>query len=84
MSNNFYWRIEAPCSRFVLMNGLLATSIVFAMLCVLAVLGIGLFSMIKGGEFNKKYGNRLMQARVVLQGVALGLLALAYYASQSS
>jgi len=66
------------------MNGLLATSIVFAMLCVLAVLGIGLFSMIKGGEFNKKYGNRLMQARVVLQGVALGLLALAYYASQSS
>lgn len=66
------------------MNGLLATSIIIAMLCVLGVLVVGIFSMIRGGEFNKKYGNRLMQARVILQGVALGLLALAYYASQSS
>lgn len=66
------------------MNGLLATSIILAMLAVLSVLGIGIFSMIKGGEFNKKYGNKLMQARVILQGVALGLLALAYYASQGS
>lgn len=65
------------------MNMLLATAIIFAMLCVAAVMGLGIFSMVKGGEFNKKYGNKLMQARVVLQGVALALLALAYYASQS-
>ncbi len=39
--------------------------------------------MIKGGEFNKKYGNRLMQARVVLQGVALACFALAYFSSHS-
>lgn len=53
-----------------------------SMLAVLGVLVIGIFSMVKGGEFNQKHGNKLMQARVVLQGAALGLLALAYLASQ--
>ena len=63
-------------SLFFLITSLLAA------LAVLAVLVIGVVSMIKDGEFNKKYGNKLMQARVILQGVALGLLALAYFASQ--
>lgn len=65
------------------MNTLSAIAIAVAMLAVVAVLGIGVFSMIKGGDFNKKYGNKLMQARVMLQGLALGLLALAYYSSQT-
>ncbi len=39
--------------------------------------------MVKGGEFNKKHSNKLMQLRVLFQGVALALLALAYYSSQS-
>jgi hypothetical protein len=42
-----------------------------AMLAVLGSLVIGLASMVKGGEFNRKYGNRLMRARVGLQAVAL-------------
>ncbi len=53
-----------------------------AMLSVVGVLVVGIFSMVKGGEFNKKYGNKLMQARVYLQGLALVLLALAYFASK--
>ena len=65
------------------MNTFTAIALVVALTSVLAVMGLGLFSMAKGGEFNKKYGNKLMQARVMLQGVALGLLALAYYSSQS-
>lgn len=64
------------------MNSFMMISLGLAMLSVLAVLIIGLFSMIKGGEFNAKYGNRLMQARVYLQGLALALLALAYFMSQ--
>jgi hypothetical protein len=48
-----------------------------AMGAVLGVLLVGVFGMAKGGEFNKKYGNKLMRARVVLQGVALGFFALA-------
>ncbi len=48
-----------------------------AMAAVLAVLVVGLISMIKGGEFNRKYGNRLMRWRVGLQAVALVLFAIA-------
>ena len=56
---------------------------VIAMILVLASLAVGLIAMIKGGEFNKKYGNRLMRARVTLQGLALGLFVLAVWAQNS-
>ena len=58
------------------MNSFLTLMLALAMLAVLATLGIGLFSMVKGGEFNKKYGNKLMRLRVFLQGLALALFAL--------
>ena len=61
------------------MQGFFIVLMLLAMLAVLGVLIIGIISMIKGGEFNKKYGNRMMQARVVLQGLALLLFALAYF-----
>ena len=65
------------------MNTFFAISMLLAALSVLGVLILGLFSMMKGGEFNKKHGNKLMQLRVTLQGVALALFALAYLTSQS-
>lgn len=49
-----------------------------AMFTTLAVLGIGMVSMIKGGAFNEKYGNKLMRLRVVMQGLALAFFALAF------
>ncbi|MCB1531436.1 MAG: twin transmembrane helix small protein [Alphaproteobacteria bacterium] len=55
----------------------------FCLISVVGVLALGLFSMAKGGEFNKKYGNKLMQARVMLQGLAIAMLALAYFTSQN-
>jgi hypothetical protein len=65
------------------MNFFFYIALFVACFCVLAVLGLGLFAMVKGGEFNKKHGNKLMQARVFLQGIALGLFFLAYLTSQS-
>lgn len=58
------------------------SSIVFvlvgiALAATLAVLMAGVFTMARGGEFNQKYGNRLMRWRVILQGAALVLLMLA-------
>jgi Hypoxia induced protein conserved region len=44
------------------------------MLGVLGVLGVGVATMIRGG--NPRLSNRLMQGRVVMQAVALALLAL--------
>jgi len=55
-----------------------------AMLAVLATLGIGLVGMIKGGEFNRKYGNKLMRWRVGLQALALVLFAIAMVSHKGS
>lgn len=63
------------------MNKLFVVCMILAAFAVLGVLAVGLFSMIKGGDFNKKNGNKLMQLRVTLQGVALALFALAYLTS---
>lgn len=45
--------------------------VVFA---VLGVLVVGMIGMWRGGEFNAKYGNKLMRARVGLQALAIALL----------
>ena len=59
------------------MSGVFIVLIVLAMLAVVASLALGVFFMAKGGEDNKKYANKLMQARVTLQGIALLFFALA-------
>lgn len=56
--------------------GVLPTLLLIAMLATLVVLIIGLVGFIHGGEFNRKYGNKLMRARVSLQFVAVLLLIL--------
>jgi hypothetical protein len=48
--------------------------LVFALLGVLTVLGLGITSMLRGGD--PRRSNKLMQARVVMQGLALLLLAI--------
>jgi nitrogen fixation-related uncharacterized protein len=47
-----------------------------ALAAVIIVLFLGVFSMVKGGEFNDKYGNKLMRWRVILQAVAVVLIVL--------
>jgi hypothetical protein len=46
-------------------------------IAVVAILLVGVFGMARGGEFNARYGNRLMQARVMVQGFAIAMLVLA-------
>ena len=57
-----------------------AALMALAMLAVLASLVTGLVAMARGGEFNQKYGNKLMRWRVGLQGAALALFVLAIIA----
>jgi high-affinity Fe2+/Pb2+ permease len=54
-----------------------------AMVAVVAILLLGVLSMAKGGEFNRKYGNKLMRARVLCQGLAIAFFILAILASRS-
>jgi hypothetical protein len=48
-----------------------------ALFVTLGVLMAGVVVMARGGELNDKWGNKLMRARVISQGVTLGLLVLA-------
>lgn len=49
-----------------------------AMFAVLVSLIMGIFSMLKNGDdTDKQKSNKLMRARVILQGVALLLFAIA-------
>jgi len=56
------------------MTSFLTVLLVLAMIAVLGVLGMGFANLIRGG--NPRLSNRLMQSRVILQGLALLLLAL--------
>ncbi len=49
---------------------------------VLIVLAVGVVSMLRGGSFNRRYGNQLMRARVALQAGALLLFVLLLIASR--
>ncbi len=61
------------------MPGALTILIIVALAAVLGALGLGVLSMLKGGEFAKRHGNRLMRLRVILQFTALALIALAFF-----
>jgi Hypoxia induced protein conserved region len=56
--------------------GVIAILLIIAMLATFGVMATGIFLMAKGGEANTKYGNSLMQWRVILQAVSLVLLAV--------
>ena len=46
------------------------------MLATAIVLIVGIVLMARGGEANRKYGNKMMVARATLQGLALVVVAL--------
>ena len=53
--------------------------VVLAILSVVVVLVIGLAGFAAGGEFNRKYGNKLMRLRILFQFIAVGLILLYIY-----
>ena len=61
------------------LNLILPYAIFIVLFSVLLVLFIGIISMLRGGDFNKRWGNKLMRARVILQGLAILLILLTAY-----
>jgi len=56
--------------------------LVLAIICIVLVVAslvTGIVGMARGGEFNDKWGNKLMRSRVFFQVLAVGFL-LAYFA----
>ncbi len=56
------------------METLLTVLLGVALVAVFLVLATGIVSFIAGGEFNRKYANKLMRLRVATQAVAVLLL----------
>lgn len=54
-------------------------SIIILMVATLLVLVVGLVLMAVGSEANEKYSNKLMVARVLLQGLAILMLAIMFF-----
>ena len=61
------------------LNLILPYAIFIVLFSVLLVLFIGIISMLRGGDFNKRWSNKLMRARVILQGLAILLILLTAY-----
>ena len=56
--------------------------IIIACLLVVIVLMIGLGGFAFGGEFNKRYANKIMRLRILLQAVAILLIIVFVYFSR--
>ncbi len=56
--------------------------VIVACLLVLIVLMIGLGGFTFGGEFNRKYANKIMRLRILLQAIAILLIILFVYFSR--
>ena len=48
-----------------------------AMAITLGIVVVGIVGMARGGEFNQRWGNKLMRARILFQLLALVFFALA-------
>jgi len=46
-----------------------------SLLAVATALGFGIYALFRGGDFGRSYSNKLMRLRVVLQFVAIMVLA---------
>tara|TARA_Y100001980_G_C14257974_1_gene100540 strand:+ start:372 stop:575 length:204 start_codon:yes stop_codon:yes gene_type:complete len=64
-----------------MISGILVKMIsIFFLIAVGIVLILGIGTLFKGGETSKKYSNKLMQLRVLLQFIAiLALVGFAYF-----
>tara|TARA_R110000772_G_scaffold49123_11_gene113131 strand:+ start:15886 stop:16083 length:198 start_codon:yes stop_codon:yes gene_type:complete len=58
------------------MEGFFTILIVIALALTLLVLFVGIGAFAVGGKFNAKYANKLMRARVLMQGIAIILFAV--------
>lgn len=56
--------------------GILYYFMIFVILAVMIILMIGLGAFTMGGEFNKKYANKLMRYRIIGQAVAIILILI--------
>jgi Hypoxia induced protein conserved region len=55
----------------------------FLLLAVASVLALGFYALFRGGEFGRRWSNKLMQLRVIIQFAAIAVLASIVWLSQA-
>jgi hypothetical protein len=60
------------------MGTVFLVAMLLALLAVVAVLFTGLYALFRGGEFGRKYSNKLMRLRIVMQLVAIAIVLAAF------
>jgi nitrogen fixation-related uncharacterized protein len=50
-----------------------------SLVAVAVVLGFGIYSLYRGGDFGRSYSNKLMRLRVVMQAIAIAILMAALW-----
>jgi len=55
---------------------------IIGLVVTLGILLVGVVGMARGGEFNRKYGNKLMRARVIAQFMVLVFIALLAFSTR--
>lgn len=59
-----------------MLNDPLFIVVAVAALVVLVILMIGIGGFARGGDFNRKHGNRIMRYRIIAQAVAVALIVI--------
>jgi predicted membrane protein len=62
-----------------MLNDPLFIIVAIAALAVVLILMFGIGTFAKGGEFNRKYANRIMRLRIMAQAVAVALILVYVY-----
>lgn len=58
------------------MSGFVYFLIPIGLLVTAAILGVGIYSLAKGGTFAKQNSNKLMRWRVMAQAITIGIMML--------
>ncbi|MEX0583833.1 MAG: twin transmembrane helix small protein [Sneathiella sp.] len=58
--------------------------IIAAVIATALVLLFGVLTMARGGEFNQRYGNKLMRLRILVQAIAVILIMVGLWLAGTS
>ncbi len=64
------------------MHAVFNVLIPFSLFIVVSILFVGIYALMKGGDFGRKWSNKLMQMRVLAQAVAIVVLLAAFWWSR--
>jgi len=75
-----FFILKTPYNTFMLSGIVVKIFSIILLIAVGLVLILGIGTLFKGGETSKKYSNKLMQLRVLLQFIAIiALVSFAYF-----